>query len=77
MLLRVSSFSSKYLITFSVEQLNDLNDLTVDNPWYSLGYSYLLKDNEIKFTLENKLQFATDKTNSLTTLQFQYFFNQK
>lgn len=70
-------FSSKNLITFSIERLNDLNDLTVDSPWYSIGYSYLLKDQEIKFTLENKLQFVSEKTNSLTTLQFQYFFNQK
>jgi hypothetical protein len=69
-------FLSKNLITLSMEQLNDLNDLTVDNPWYSIGYSYLLKNHEIKFTLENKFQFATQKTNTLTTIQLQYFFNQ-
>ncbi len=67
--------ASKNLITLSVEQLYDLNSSTVDNPWYSLDYSYLFKGNYIKLTLDNRVQFTSAKTNSYTTLQFQYFFN--
>ncbi len=68
-------FASKHLLTLSIEQYNDLNPSTDDNPWYVIGYSYLLKGNDIKFSLDNKFQFAQDRTNSLTTLQVQYFFN--
>jgi phosphate-selective porin len=67
-------FDSKNLVTLAVEQLNDLNPSTNNDPWYLIGYSYLLKGNYIKFSLDNKFQFASSKTNSLTTLQIQYFF---
>jgi phosphate-selective porin len=68
-------FISKHLFTISVEQYNDLNPSTIDNPWYVIGYSYLLKGNEIKFSLDNKFQFSSYRTYSQTTLQIQYFFN--
>lgn len=68
-------FASKNLVTLSIQQLNGLNPSTEDNPWYTIGYSYLVKGNEIKFSLDNGLQFITNKVNSLTTLQVQYFFN--
>ena len=66
---------SKNLLTLIIEQYNDLNPLTVDKPWYVIGYSYFLQGNDIKFSLDNKFQFAPDRTNALTTLQIQYFFN--
>ncbi len=66
---------SKNLVTLSIEKLNDLNDSTVDDPWYTLGYSYLLKGDNIKFTLNNRTQFSSRKAISYTTLQLQYFFN--
>lgn len=66
---------AKNLVTLSVEQLHDLNSSTTDNPWYRFGYAYLIKGNDIKISLDNKFQFTPHKTNSLTTLQFQYFFN--
>ncbi len=68
-------FAKKNLVTLSVEQYNDLNPSTVDDPWYVVGYSYLIKGNDIKLSLDNKFQFASNKTNALTTLQIQYFFN--
>jgi len=68
-------FASKNLVTLSIEQLNDLNPATVDNHWYVIGYSYLIKGNDIKISLDNKFQFASNKTNALTTIQLQYFFN--
>jgi phosphate-selective porin len=68
-------FASKNLVSLSVEQLNDLNPSTVDDPWYVVGYSYLIKGNDIKLSLDNKFQFASNKTYALTTLQIQYFFN--
>lgn len=67
--------TSKNLVALSIDQLNDLNSSTIDNPWYTIGYSYLLKGDDIKFTLNNRFQFTSEKTNSITTLQFQYFFN--
>ena len=67
--------ASKNLLTLSVEQLYDLNPSTIDDPWYVIGYSYLIKGNNIKISLDNKFQFASNKTNALTTLQIQYFFN--
>ncbi len=67
--------ADKHLLAISVEQYNDLNLGTEDAPWYAFGYSYLLKGNEIKFTVNNKFQFTSNKTNSLTTIQIQYFFN--
>ncbi|MGA7836916.1 MAG: porin [Ignavibacteriaceae bacterium] len=67
-------FAAKHLVTFSVEQLKNLDPSTIDDPWYTVGYSYLLKENKIKFSLDNSFQFTTDKTSSLTTIQIQYFF---
>jgi hypothetical protein len=40
-----------------------------------IGYSYLVKGDDIKISLDNSFQFTSNKTNSLTTLQIQYFFN--
>ncbi len=68
-------FASKNLVTLAVEQLNDLNSSTAYNPWYTIGYSYLLKGNDIKISLDDKVEFESNETNSLTTLQIQYFFN--
>ena len=68
-------FASKHLLTLSIEQYNDLNPSTDDNPWYVIGYSYLIKGNDIKLSLDNKFHFESNKTNALTTLQIQYFFN--
>ncbi len=67
-------FVSKHLLTISIEQYRDLNPATLDDPWYVIGYSYLLKGNDIKFSINNKFQFWENKTNSLTTIQIQYFF---
>jgi hypothetical protein len=69
------TIASKHLVTFSIEQLNDLNSSTMDNTWYNIGYSYLLKGNDIKISLNNKFQFTSNRTNALTTIQIQYFFN--
>jgi len=71
------TIAAKNLLTLSVERFNDLNPSTFDNSWYIIGYSYLVKGNDIKISLDNKFQFTSSKTNSLTTLQIQYFFNQK
>ncbi len=68
-------FASKHLLALSIEQYNDLNPSTVDDPWYVIGYSYFIKSNDIKLSLDNKFQFVSNKTNALTTLQIQYFFN--
>jgi len=71
------TIATKNLLTLSVEKLDDLNSSTIDNAWYTIGYSYLVKGNDIKISLDNKFQFTSNKTNSLTALQIQYFFNQK
>ena len=71
------TIAAKNLLTLSVERLNDLNPSTFDNSWYIIGYSYLVKGNDIKISLDNKFQFTSNKTNSLTVLQIQYFFKQK
>jgi len=68
-------FADENLLILSVEQYNDLNPSTIDNPWYIVGYSYLIKGNDIKISLDNKFQFTNSKTNSISTLQIQYFFN--
>jgi hypothetical protein len=68
-------FAKKNLVTLSVEQYDDLNPATVNDPWYKVGYSYLIKGYDIKLSFDNKFQFASGKTNALTTLQIQYFFN--
>ncbi|HEX2865881.1 MAG TPA: porin [Ignavibacteriales bacterium] len=67
--------TSSDLLVLSIEQLNDLNPLTSDLPFYLVGYSRLIKGNDIKISLDNKFQFESDRTNTLTTLQVQYFFN--
>lgn len=66
--------AAKNLVTFSVERLRDLNASTDDDPWYTIGYSYLLDGNNVKFSLDNGFQFVSDGTNYLTTMQVQYFF---
>lgn len=67
--------NAKNLLALSVEQYNDLNPATNDDPWYVLGYSYMPNGNKLKFSLDNRVQFTSNKTNSLTTVQVQYFFN--
>ncbi len=67
----------KNLITLSIEKLNSLNPLTNNNPWYTVGYSHYIKGEEIKISFDNRFQFISSKTNLLTILQIQYFFNQK
>ncbi len=51
----------KNLVTLSIEQLNDLNQSTIDDPWYVIGYSYLINGNNIKISLDNKFQFVSKK----------------
>jgi hypothetical protein len=68
-------YATNNLVTLSIEQLDDLNSATDNSPWYIIGYSYLINGNDIKISLDNKFQFTSNKTNSLTTLQIQYFFN--
>ncbi len=70
-------FNSKNLAVFSIERFKDLNPATADNPKYTLGYSYLMKGYKIKVSLDNQFQFTKQKTYSFTTVQIQYFFNQK
>jgi phosphate-selective porin len=67
--------AKKYLAAFSVEQYKDLKPLTSNDLWYIISYSYLVKGNDIKITLDNRFQFADNKTNLFTNIQFQYFFN--
>jgi phosphate-selective porin len=67
--------ASKNLLTLSIEQYSDLDPSTDDDPWYAIGYSYLIKGNDIKLSLDNRFQFTSNRTNALTTLQIQYFFN--
>jgi hypothetical protein len=67
--------ASKNLLALSIEQYSDLDPSTVDDPWYAIGYSYLIKGNDIKLSLDNKFRFTSNGTNALTTLQIQYFFN--
>lgn len=66
--------AAKNLVTFSVERLKDLNASTNDDPWYTIGYAYLLNGNKVKFSLDNGFQFVSNGTNFLTTIQVQYFF---
>jgi phosphate-selective porin len=66
----------EHRITLSIEKLRDLNPSTQDDPWYIVAYSYLLKGDEIKLSVDNRFQFTGSNTNSLTTLQIQYFFHQ-
>ncbi len=68
-------FASKNLLVLSIEQYNDLNPSTVDDPWYVIGYSYLIKGNDIKLSFDNKFRFASNNTKALTTIQIQYLFN--
>lgn len=65
----------KHLAAISVEQLNDLNPETSNEPWYIISYSYLANENDIKLSLDNRFQIINNKTNFLTTIQLQYFFN--
>lgn len=67
--------TSKSIITLSVEQLTVPNSSVLNLPWYIVGYSYLIKRNDIKVSLDTKLQLDSKKPGALTNLQIQYFFN--
>jgi phosphate-selective porin len=66
----------EHRVTVSIEKLKDLNPATQDDPWYIVAYSYLIKEDQIKLSLENRFQPTAGKTNVLTILQMQYFFHQ-
>ncbi len=63
------------MIAVSVEQYHDLDKNTNDNPWYILGYSHFIDGNNIKLSVDNRIQFDKNKSEALTTVQIQYFFN--
>jgi phosphate-selective porin len=67
----------EHRVTLSIEKLKDLNPATQDDPWYILAYSYLIKEDQIKLSLENRFQPTAGNTNVLTILQMQYFFHQQ
>jgi phosphate-selective porin len=66
----------EHRVTVSIEKLKDLNPATQDDPWYIVAYAYLIKEDQIKLSLENRFQPTAGKTNVLTILQMQYFFHQ-
>ena len=66
----------EHRVSFSIEKLRDLNPATQDDPWYIVAYSYLIKGDQIKLSLDNRFQFTNSTTTSLTTVQIQYFFHQ-
>ncbi len=68
------NIAGKNLIALSVEQLHDLNPATKDEPWYILSYTHYFDGDNIKISLDNRVQFVNKKTNALTTVQMQYFF---
>jgi phosphate-selective porin len=67
----------EHRVTLSIEKLKDLNPATQDDLWYILAYSYLIKEDQIKLSLENRFQPTAGNTNVFTILQMQYFFHQQ
>ncbi|GAB4367712.1 MAG: hypothetical protein Kow0042_08510 [Calditrichia bacterium] len=68
-------FSPENQIVFSAEKYRDLSARTDDSPWYILGLNHYFAGDKAKLMFDSRFQFAETKTNYLTTLQIQLFFN--
>ncbi len=66
----------KNQLIFSVENYYDLIKETIDKPYFRVAYTYLIKNNKIKFWLDNYFQINKEHIeNYFTTIQLQLFLN--
>ena len=66
------NLTNKDQFVVSTEQLVDLNEKTIDDPWLKLGYNHLFANHDVKLMVSGGTQFNDNY--SLTT-QLQLFFN--
>jgi len=65
----------KNQIVLSFEKYQDLIVETTDNPYYRIGYNYLIKDYKIKLSFDNYFQISNSKIdNYFGNIQLQLFF---
>ncbi len=66
----------KNQIVFSYEKYKDLIKKTSDNPYCRIGYNYLIKDYNIKLSLDNYFQISSESIeNYYASVQLQIFLN--
>ncbi len=66
------NFTNTDQFVLSTEQLVDLNEATIDDPWLKTGYNHLFAEHNVKLMVSGGTQFNDNY--SLTT-QIQLFFN--
>ena len=66
------NFTKKNQFVLSTQQLVDLNEKTIDDPWLNVGYNHLFAGHDVKLMVSGGTQFNNNY--SLTT-QLQIFFN--
>ena len=73
----LSTFSfQKNQFILSFEEYNDLIQETIDKPYYRVAYTYLIKNNKIKFWLDNYFQINKKHIEKyFATIQLQLFLN--
>ncbi len=59
----------------SFEKYTNLNPAVEDAPWYIAGFNHYIAGNKVKIMFDNRVQFARNRTNYQTIVQFQLFFN--
>ncbi len=67
------TINKKHQIVLYFDKFQDLNKNTNDNPWYGIGYNYIINGIRAKILTETKLQFVDNKTNVQSIIQFTLF----
>lgn len=72
----LASFNiKKSQFVFSYEDYKDLISITIDKPYYHIGYNYLFNKNKIKLFIDETFQIVgSELFGSVTSVQLQVFF---
>lgn len=68
------TINKKHQIVLYIDKYQDLDPKTNDNPWYGLGYNYIINGIKAKILTETKLQLVDNKTNIQSIIQLTLFF---
>jgi len=68
------TISEHFQATAGIEKFSDINNLTNDNEWYSVGLIYYFSERN-KLMTDFKTQFNVDSNINIAEIQYQIFFN--
>ena len=67
--------NKKNEVYLSYDKYSDLISTTANNPWYIVGYNYLIKGYNLMLTLDTRFRKDSGILKNITSFQFQIFFH--